>query len=259
MLVIRSLTSALLTHTQSSSIDSRPSPWMTPLAYALGSWVVLPSYFRIHVTGQENVPRDGAVILAPTHRSRWDALVVPYAAGRFATGRDIRFMVTADEVKGLQGWLIRHLGGFPVNPRQPAIASLRHGLEILQNREMLVIFPEGGIFRDKQVHPLKPGLARLALQAEASQPDLTVQVVPVYLDYSQAFPTWGCKVNVRIGKPLQVADYTQGKPKSEAQRLTADLATALKRLAGIETEVMETVNGAGESMPVCLQHGQMHG
>lgn len=216
---------------QSISIDSHFSPWLTPVAYGLGCWFVLPFYFRIRITGQENLPREGAVILAPTHRSRWDALLIPYAAGRFVSGRDIRFMVTADEVKGVQGWLIRHLGGFPVNPRQPAIASLRFGLEVLQNREMMVIFPEGGIFRDKEIHPLKPGLARLALQAEASQPNLDVKIVPIHLDYSQEVPTWGCKVNIQIGQPLPVENYKQGNIKQEAQRLTQDLTTALNELA----------------------------
>lgn len=219
------------------AIDSRFSPWLTPLAYGLGCWLVLPLYFRIKVTGQENLPAEGAVILAPTHRSRWDALLVPYATGRFVTGRDVRFMVTVDEVKGLQGWLIRRLGGFPVNPRQPAIASLRFGLEILQNREMLVIFPEGGIFRDKRLHPLKPGLARLALQAETSQPDLTVQIVPIHIDYSQALPTWGCEATIRIGKPLQVADYNQGPVKQAAQQLTSDLTTAINQLAPVPADL----------------------
>lgn len=213
-------------------IQSRFSPWLTPLAYWLGSRVVLPNYFQITVTGQEHLPRSGPVILSPTHRSRWDALLVPYAAGRLVTGRDIRFMVTSDEVKGLQGWLIQRLGGFPVNPRQPAISSLRYGLEILQNQEMLVIFPEGGIFRDKQLHPLKPGLARLALQAENSRPDLKVQIVPLHLDYSQAIPSWGCAVHISIGTPLQVANYTQGTAKQSAQRMTQDLAAAMSQLVG---------------------------
>jgi 1-acyl-sn-glycerol-3-phosphate acyltransferase len=214
----------------SPTVQSRCSPWLTPLAYSLGYWL-LPTYFRLQVTGQEHLPRSGSVILAPTHRSRWDALLVPYAAGRFATGRDIHFMVTIDEVKGFQGWLIRRLGGFAVNPRQPAIASLRHGLEVLQNREMLVIFPEGGIFKDGQVHPLKPGLARLALQAEASQPDLDVQIVPIYLSYGQEIPSWGCEATIQIGQPLQVADYGQQPAKQAAKQLTHDLSHALNSLA----------------------------
>lgn len=245
-----------------TSIHSRVSPWLTPIAYGLGRWIVIPSYFRVKIVGQENVPRDGAVILAPTHRSRWDALLVPYATGRFVTGRDIRFMVTSDEMNGLQGWLIQRLGGFPVNPRQPAIASLRYGLEILQNGEMLVIFPEGGIYRDKQLHPLKPGLARLALQAEASRPDLAVQIVPIHLDYSQEVPTWGCEVTIQIGEPLQVADYSQGSAKREAQRLTEDLTIALNQLAGRESEdissqACESARDSALSIG-SFQHGEMH-
>jgi 1-acyl-sn-glycerol-3-phosphate acyltransferase len=237
----------------SQIVQSQCSPWLTPLAYSLG-YCLLPAYFqRIQVIGQEHLPRTGAVILAPTHRSRWDALLVPYVAGRFATGRDIHFMVTVDEVKGAQGWLIRRLGGFPVNPRQPAIASLRHGLEVLQAREMMVIFPEGGIFRDRQIHPLKPGLARLALQAEASQPDLNIQILPIHLSYSQEVPAWGCEATVKIGQPLRVADYCnhhsnpQQPVKQIAQQLTHDLTQALSELADLPLAF------------AALQHGQMHG
>lgn len=215
-----------------TEIDSQISPWLTPIAYGLGCWVVLPSYFRIQITGQENLPKDGPVILAPTHRARWDALLVPYAAGRFVTGRDVHFMVTADEVKGLQGWMIRHLGGFPVNPRQPAIASLRYGLEILLNRKMLVIFPEGGIFKDDCIHPLKPGLARLALQAESMQPDLNVKIVPIHIRYDQLNPKWGCPVSLNIGRPIAVSEYSDGSIKQNATALTADLETALRQLGG---------------------------
>ncbi|MEP0872344.1 1-acyl-sn-glycerol-3-phosphate acyltransferase [Trichocoleus desertorum AS-A10] len=210
---------------------SRFSPWLMPLVYPLGRHVVLPAYFgRIEVSGQENLPTDGPVILAPTHRSRWDALLVPYAAGRDITGHDLRFMVSADEVKGLQGWFIRRLGGFPIDPKRPAIASLRHGVELLENRESLVIFPEGGIFRDRQVHSLKPGLARLALQAEANQPGLGVKIVPISLHYSQAVPGWRSQVAIRIGEPLKAANYDLEQPKVSAKRLTADLELSLQEL-----------------------------
>lgn len=207
------------------------SPWLTSLVYPLGCDLVLPSYFdRITITGQEHLPKTGPVLLAPTHRSRWDALLVPYATGRRATGRDLRFMVTASEMGGIQGWFIRRLGGFSVNVDRPSIASLRLGVELLQQGEMLVIFPEGGIFRDGEVHPLRPGLARLALQAEASQPNLGVQIVPISLNYQPLIPRWGCEVDIHIGRSLQVENYRQGSTKNDAQRLTNDLKNSLMRL-----------------------------
>lgn len=213
------------------SVTSRFSPWLMPWVYPLGRHVVLPAYFgKIRVRGREHLPTEGPVILAPTHRSRWDALIVPYAAGRDITGRDLRFMVSADEVKGLQGWFIRRLGGFPINPKRPAIASLRHGVDLLENRETLVIFPEGGIFRDREMHPLKPGLARIALQAESSQPGLGVSVVPISIRYSDLLPKWGSDVDVQIGKPLQAKNYDLAHTKASAKQLTDDLEQALQQL-----------------------------
>lgn len=220
-----------LSSQRGSSINSRVSPWLAALAYPLGSRIVLPTYFsNLSIVGQENIPSEGPVILAPTHRSRWDALVVPHVSGRRVTGRYLRFMVTSDEVIGLQGWVIRRLGGFPVNPRQPGITSLRYGLELVLAGEMLVIFPEGGIFQDGQLHPLKPGLARLAVQAESAQPGLGLKVVPIHLQYSELVPQWGCSIHVRIGAPLDVAVYLRQSPKADAKRLTGDLQTSLERL-----------------------------
>ena len=217
---------------------SQCSPWLTPLAYFLGGRIVLPSYFRkITVKGQENVPLVGPVILAPTHKARWDSLVLPAATGRVATGRDLHFMVTSDEVKGLQGWFIRRLGGFAVNVRSPSISSLRHGIGLLQKGKMLVIYPEGGIFRDNQVHRLKPGLARLALQAESQSMHLGVKILPVSIHYDTPHPKWRSSVEIRIGQALDVNTYLTSHThenslpsdfsKDKARKLTHDLGEAL--------------------------------
>lgn len=217
-------------------VQSRCSPVLTPLAYFLGRRIVVPSYFGpITITGQDRLPTSGPVILAPTHRARWDSILLPYAAGRLVTGRDLRFMVTADEVKGIQGWFIRRLGGFAVNVQRPTVASLRYGIDLLLAGEMLVIYPEGGIRRVDRVHGLKPGLGRLAVQAEAAQPGLGVQVLPVDIHYDQAYPGWRCSVQIRIGAPLVVDPYRQGEDspealKAAAQRLTKDLKTSLEAL-----------------------------
>ncbi|MGD1907221.1 MAG: lysophospholipid acyltransferase family protein [Leptolyngbyaceae cyanobacterium] len=218
-----------------SAPTSRCSPWLTPLVYFLGQRLVLPGYFgSITASGLENVPTKGPVILAPTHRARWDSIILPMLVGRPLTGRDLRYMVTADEVTGIQGWFIRRLGGFPVNVREPSIASLRHGIDLLEQGSMLVIFPEGGIFKDGQVHRLKPGLARLAVQAESIHRALGVKILPISLHYSDVKVGWRSNVDVAIGKPLEVASYMdQGSDrlKAAAKDLTADLATALTHLS----------------------------
>nr|WP_051151145.1 1-acyl-sn-glycerol-3-phosphate acyltransferase [Mastigocladopsis repens] len=217
---------------------SRISPWLSHVAYFLGGHFLLPLFFGdIRVTGQENLPNTGPIILAPTHRARWDPLLLAYATGRCATGRDLRFMVTITECQGLQGWFVRRLGGFSVDPQQPSITTLRHSVELLEHGETLVIYPEGGIFRDGKVHPLKPGIARLALSTEFSHPGLGIKIIPVSINYSQQLPAWGTDVSIHIGHPIEVADYTRGALKHNAKRLTTDLTMALQKLSHHESKV----------------------
>ena len=221
----------LSTPAKATPLTSHVCQWLTSILYPLGRRVVLPCYFRrLTVIGQENIPKTGPVILAPTHRSRWDALLIPFAAGKTVTGRDLRFMVTQDEVKGIQGWFIRRMGGFPVNTKQPGIGSIRHSVELLRSGEALVIFPEGNIFQDGKLHPLKSGMARIALQVELSQPDVDLKILPISIRYSQLIPHWRCDATVTIGSPLNVADYCSQSAKKGAQQLTNDLERAMRDL-----------------------------
>ena len=110
--------------------------------------VALNNFFRRKmVIGKENLPLNGPVVLAPTHRSRWDALMLTMAAGRRVTKRDCRYMVTRSEMTGLQGWFLNRLGCFPIDQGKPSLTSLRFAVDLLISRQQLVVFPEGRINR----------------------------------------------------------------------------------------------------------------
>ncbi|MGB3237487.1 MAG: 1-acyl-sn-glycerol-3-phosphate acyltransferase [Geitlerinemataceae cyanobacterium] len=224
-------TAKKMTRIRATSISSKVSPWLISLLHPLARYVVLPTYFEsVWVTGQENLPKTGPAILAPTHRSRWDPILISHLAGRSVTGRDLHFMTTATEMKGIQGWFVRRLGGFPVDLSHPGIGSLRHGIELLNEGKMVTIFPEGGIFHKETVPRLKPGLARLALNAESAQPGLNIHIVPVSIHYSTLKAKLGCDVRVNIGAPISVGSYLQDSVKQGAKQLTADLHNTLEDL-----------------------------
>jgi 1-acyl-sn-glycerol-3-phosphate acyltransferase len=207
------------------------SPWLIRLAYPIARYFLLPWYFgKIIVTGQENIPQNGPVIVAPTHRSRWDAIVTPFAVGRFVSGRDLHFMVSSSEMTGLQGWLIKNLGGFPVEVGRADISSFRNSVEILSQAKMLTIFPEGGIFQDTQIHRFKEGLARIALQVDSSYANIGVQILPVSIHYSDIYPHKGTDIYVDIASPLKVADYNGESSRDNAKRLTVDLQTTISTM-----------------------------
>ena len=212
-------------------LQPKISPWLIYIAYILGFWIILPFYFgRLIIKGQENIPKNGSVIVTPSHRSRWDALIIPYAVGRVTSGRDLHFMVSSSEMKGFQGWCIRRLGGFPINSKQLIGGGLDYSVEILKKEKMLVIFPEGGIFRGSQIRTLKRGTAHIVLGVKSEKPNNIVKVLPISIKYSQFFPSWWTKVIVNIGLPMDINIYDFQNTKNDSERLTYELESHLRRL-----------------------------
>jgi 1-acyl-sn-glycerol-3-phosphate acyltransferase len=213
------------------SVESQVVPWVKKIVHPVARYLLLPTMFReIKVIGKEYIPYSGAVILAPTHRTRWDTFITSYAVGPYVTGRNSRFMVSVNETQGIQGWFVRRLGGFAIDPDKPGIASIRHSVELLQNGEMLTIFPEGNLFRDGKLHPLKEGLSRIAMQAVSLKPDLDLKIIPINLDYEHPSVQFRDRVSIELGKPLQVNDYQQFSSKTGAKKLHTDLTHALAEL-----------------------------
>jgi len=209
------------------------SGWLAPLAMVITQDLALPAYFsRVMVRGRQHLIDQGALLLAPTHRSRWDALLLPLGAGRRATGRHCRFMVTRDEMVGPQGWLLHRLGCFPVDQGRPTLASLRLAVNLLERGEQLVLFPEGRIHRQDEPLRLQQGLARLAQLAQGQ--GVEVPVVPVGLAYAHPVPRPGDTAAVVFGAPLRV----WGQGREGARSFNASLAQAM---AAAERQARELV------------------
>ena len=64
-----------------------------------------------------------------------------------------------------------------------------------------------------------------------------MKILPVSINYSQPYPDWGTDVNLHIGSAINVADYTNGRVKQNAKRLTEDLARMLQQLSHQESAI----------------------
>ncbi|KGG25192.1 Phospholipid and glycerol acyltransferase [Prochlorococcus sp. MIT 0703] len=187
--------------------------------------IVLRHYFRERIVlGQDNLPKQGPVLLAPTHRSRWDALMLPMAAGRRVTGRDCRFMVTLDEMKGLQGWFLHRLGCFPVDQVKPSLTSLRYAIDLMADGQQVVVFPEGKINRSEEPIELYQGLARLAQLAQNQNID--VQIVPVGLGYSEVIPKACGRASICFAEPMKILGTGREAVKSFNAELSKQMHAA---------------------------------
>ena len=133
-----------------------------------------------------SIPNNSSIILAPTHRSRWDGLVLTMAMGRRVTKKDCRFMVTKSEMRGLQGWFLKRLGCFSINQLSPSLSALRYAVNLIKKRKQLVVFPEGKINKQGKKLILKEGVYRLARLATKETNSVTV--IPIGIAYSKASP-----------------------------------------------------------------------
>ena len=71
-------------------------------------------------------------------------------------------------------WLLRQLGGFPVNRGAHDEWAMQHARGVLEHGQVLGIFPEGRRNRGSGLQQAKTGAARLAIEAGC-------QIVPVAL------------------------------------------------------------------------------
>ncbi len=150
-------------------------------------------------------PQDSSIILAPTHRSRWDGLILTMAMGRRVTKKDCRFMVTKSEMRGIQGWFLKRLGCFSINQISPSLSALRHAIDILEKGEQLVVFPEGKINKYGKKLVLKEGLYRLARLATKKK--ASIIVIPIGIAYSKVPPNFRGEFCLSFGKPIAIKDY----------------------------------------------------
>ena len=132
------------------------------------------------------IPKDSSIILAPTHRSRWDGLIITMAMGRRVTKKDCRFMVTKSEMVGIQGWFLKRLGCFSINQLSPSLTALRYAVNLIVKKRQLVVFPEGRINKYGKKIPLKEGLFRLARLATKKTKLITI--IPIGIAYSEVSP-----------------------------------------------------------------------
>ena len=130
-----------------------------------------------------SIPKNSSIILAPTHRSRWDGLILTMAMGRRITKKDCRFMVTKSEMRGIQGWFLKRLGCFSIDQLSPSLSKLRYAINLIEKGEQLVVFPEGKINKNGKKLVLKEGLYRLARLA--TKKTNSIFVIPIGIAYSK--------------------------------------------------------------------------
>lgn len=183
-------------------------------------------YTRTKIVGKHNIPKQGAFVLAPIHRSNIDT---PLAAA--VSSRRLRFMGKDSLWKIAPiGWLLSALGAFPVTRGTADREALKRCIAVLEMGEPLVLFPEGTRQSGPVVMPLFDGAAYVAVKAG-------VPIIPLGIGGSEKVMPKGKKMIypkkcvLVIGEPINAPIDESGRvPRSAVKELTEQLTTEIQRL-----------------------------
>ena len=155
---------------------------MSAASYRLSHGVVAPLsklLWRPTITGTENVPLTGGVLLASNHLSFIDSFAIPIAAPR-----PVSFLAKSDYFTGtgVSGAIRRGFfegsNAIPVDRHSSRAAqeSLDAALEVLREGRAFGIYPEGTRSRDGRLYRGRTGVAHLALgSAHERRPHVAVR------------------------------------------------------------------------------------
>ncbi len=195
-------------------------PYDTPAWF----WVTLrtiarfiyPLLARVRVVGRENVPKEGAFIIASNHLAWMDVPLVPSFLKR-----KVVYMAKEELFYGKAGWIVRFLGAFPVKRGEADRQSLRAADTQIKAGKIFMIFPEGTRSKIHQLGKGHVGLGMIALRAG-------VPVIPVAVWGSEyIFNKWRPRVTISYGKPLHLAPKGNKITREDIEEATDEVMRAI--------------------------------
>lgn len=202
-----------------------------------GIWHNNVFYRKVIVLGRDNINPDDHLIFAPNHQNAlMDALAVLFTND----GQNI-FLARADifRKKSIAA-LLYFLKILPVYRIRDGFSSLKGNdeifnktIDVIKNRNGLVILPEGNHEGIRRLRQLKKGICRIAFQAEeVSDFKLHIKIIPVGLEFSN-YSRYRQVLTVVYGKPVEVSEFEElyrKSPEIALNELRNKLSDSMKRI-----------------------------
>jgi 1-acyl-sn-glycerol-3-phosphate acyltransferase len=157
--------------------------WLSYLWYEFWYWlcfVGLTLLFSLRMEGRRRLPRRGPVLIIANHQSFLDPVLVGLAGPRHLCYLARKTLFKS----GFFGALIRSLNAVPIDQEGVSKEGLRTIVQLLEQGEAVVVFPEGTRTPNGELQPLKPGIQLLIRRTKAP-------VVPVGIAGAfHALPYW---------------------------------------------------------------------
>jgi|SRR3989338_937136 len=183
------------------------------------------------VTGLENLPKEGAAILAANHSSYADHLIIgAYVATK--VNRRFHFLAKREHFQGLQKLWHIYVGAVPLDRKRGGKQALKIALNLLNKGKLVIIYPEGTRTFTGKLQKAYTGVARLALRSG-------VPVVPIGLAGTFEIMPKGKylpkfkRATMNIGKPMYFNEFCNKKiNKRMLREVTNKIMREIAMLSG---------------------------
>ncbi|MFE4600565.1 lysophospholipid acyltransferase family protein [Kitasatospora indigofera] len=201
---------------------------------------LLRIFFRPWMEGAENIPEEGAAIIASNHLSFSDSFFLPALMKRRVTFIAKAEYFNTPGVKGkLTAAFFKGVGQLPVDRsgvRGAGEAAIRSAVAVIERGELFGVYPEGTRSPDGKLYRGKVGgLARVALATGAPVIPVAMIDTEKVQPPGQVVPNFGIRPGIRIGRPLDFSRY-QGMENDRfiLRSVTDEVMYEIMRLSGQE-------------------------
>ena len=191
-------------------------------------------YFKkIHIVNIGNIPQNKPVLILANHQNALlDALIIAIKCKRFSY-----FLTRASVFNSITiAKLLHSLRMLPVYRMRDGIQTIKKNNEIfktcinlLNENQVVVVFPEGDHNLKRTVRPLSKGFTRLVFDTLEMNPNSNLQLLPIGFNYVHA-EKFVDEVSLHIGKPIQANDYTTFQRNAAVLKLKKVVHQSLSKL-----------------------------
>lgn len=202
------------------------SPLIDPIIRVWARALLRAAGIRLRTERMETVDRKQRYILVANHYSYFD---IPAIIA--AVPQPIRFMAKISLFKiPIFGWALGRAGFIPIDRknRRTAVKSFDLAAERIRKGNTIVVFPEEGRSRNREMRPFQRGGFLLALKSE-------LPILPLAIDGTyDVFPV-GAKritpgvVTIKVGEPVA----TIGRSVREKEQLAEQSRGQIQTMLGI--------------------------
>ncbi|MFH0868342.1 MAG: lysophospholipid acyltransferase family protein [Candidatus Woesearchaeota archaeon] len=202
------------------------------MAYPLGKKIFNPiiNLWIRKVNGLENIPKQGAFIVAANHASYADHLIIASVLITYLN-KKVHFLSKKEHFDNIfkKAWHT-YAGAIPLDRQSGGKEALRLAVKALKHGKIIAIHPEGTRSLTGKMQKGKTGVARLALKAR-------VPVVPIgligtfeILPKGKVIPKLK-RAEMNIGKPMNFTRYYNKKTnKQDIENITRMIMKEIARL-----------------------------